>query len=58
MRLEVVLGGLLELGRGELRLQALHVDRTISGTAHNHQFAPWFVMLVVLGMLDGDDDVS
>ena len=39
MALEVGFGGRLDLGGGECDLDALVVDVTIAGEAHDHQFA-------------------
>ena len=55
--LEVFFGGLFDFGGGELRLQALHVHHTVAGHTHNHEFAPWLVVVLVLGVLDDDNDV-
>ena len=54
MLLQILVGGLFDFSRSELRFKTLHVDGTIARHADNHQFAPRLVMIVILRMHHGD----
>ena len=40
MLLQILVGGFLDLGRGELRFKTLHVDGTVARNAYDHELAP------------------
>ena len=54
MLLQILVGGLFDFSRSELRFKTLHVNGTIARHADNHQFAPRLVMIVILRMHHGD----
>ena len=57
MLLQILVGGLFDFSRSELRFKTLHVNGTIARHADDHQFAPRLVMLVILRMHHGDHHV-
>ena len=57
MLLQILVGGLFDFSRSELRFKTLHVNGTIARHADNHQFSPRLVMIVILRMHHGDHHV-
>ncbi len=57
MLLQILLVGLFDLGRSELGLKTLHIDGAVARNADHDEFAPRFVVVLILRMHDGDDDV-